>query len=179
MPDFIRAAIEAQGKLDPDEVEAQADALDLDALHAPVPVERRLPYKDDIDIPEPEQQTIDHHLHARTSDPEESHLAGAAVEQREGSTAAFTPGSHKHRILAEYDRADGALTDTQAWTRAGIGARSGAWHRCSDLLDAGAIEKVGTVTDAETGQEVRVCRVTAFGREVLAVLDTGKRVRPR
>ena len=33
MPDWVRAAIVAQGKVDPDEVERAAQAIDLDALN--------------------------------------------------------------------------------------------------------------------------------------------------
>ena len=36
MPDFIRKAIEAQGKYDPDEIEEIAAKIDLDAPEQPV-----------------------------------------------------------------------------------------------------------------------------------------------
>jgi len=50
IPDFLRRAMEAQGKVDPDEVAALAASIDLDEQEgpglAPVP-------------PEPEQETFD------------------------------------------------------------------------------------------------------------------------
>lgn len=120
----------------------------------------------------------DHGLEARTSDPLESHLSGAKMEAREGTTATFTPGKHKHLILRAYAAAGKPLTDTQAWRDgAGLDPRSGAWHRCSDMLDAGAIEQVDEVRDPETNNIVRRCQPTAYGLEVLAQLDAGKRVK--
>lgn len=211
LPDFIRAAIKAQGKFDPDEVAARAVAVaESGVLDAPEPAEPLQttieagpsreapsggdgPVLDDLGIPltlddladpdvaklvGPGGETVAeiHGLDARPTDPPESHAAAADVEAREGPTGVIRPGTHKHAILRVYGGAERPLTDTEAWTQAGIGARSGAWHRCSDLLDAGMIHRVGTVDDAETGKAVRTCAITTTGRSALVRLDAGRAV---
>ena len=124
-----------------------------------------------------EQEKEDHELRARLSDPPESQRSGASVETREGTTKSFTPHTHKHLILKVYARAGRPITDTEAWREAGVGYRSAAWHRCSDLLHAGAIVQVDTVRDTETKQEVRRCVITPRGEWVLGELDAGRAVR--
>jgi hypothetical protein len=119
----------------------------------------------------------DEHLRARVTDPVESHKAGAAVEKREGSVHSFNPNTQKHRILAVYANATEPLTDREAWTHAGIGSVSGAWHRCSDLLKAEAIKHVDTVTDPVSKKEVRRCIITPHGQWIAGELRAGRRVR--
>lgn len=90
----------------------------------------------------------------------------------------FTPKTHKHVILRAYVAAGKPLTDTQAWRDgAGLDPRSGAWHRCGDLLRAGAVEEVDEIHDPETKSIVRRMQPTDYGRSVLAQLDEGKRVK--
>jgi hypothetical protein len=130
--------------------------------------------RDGVAVPCPECTGDDHALRARRTDPEQSEKAGAEVQEREGSTGVVRPGTHKHRILSVYQRAEWPLTDYQAWTGAGLSVRSSAWHRCSDLLDAKLIHQVGVVEDPETKKEVRRCAITMLGREALRLLDAGK-----
>lgn len=191
MPEGLAALIRAQGKYDVEEIAARAAAVaESGLLDEPEVAEPRqttigedLPFNDagndlpdsllDPSLPSPNG----HGLDARSSDPAQSHAAGREVEEREGDTFTFTPDTHKARILAVYASAERPLTDTEAWTRAGISARSGAWHRCSDLLDAKAIRYRGSVADPETGSDVRVCAITLEGAEILARLDKGQTVR--
>lgn len=107
-------------------------------------------------------------IRARSTDPDTSHKASAEITAREGTTATIRPGSQKHKILMVYAVVyPRAITDTHAWQGANLSARSGAWHRCSDLLQAGYIEQVGTTIDHETNKEVRTCRITTSGLEIL------------
>lgn len=184
IPDFILKAMEAQGNVDPAEVAAKAAALiesgELDEPEKPAPSSPvHSPERVDdgqesllgVLAPPPAED-----LHARQSDPANSHSASDDVSGREGPTSMVNPGTHKHRILTVYGAAERPLTDTEAWTRAGISARSGAWHRCSDLLDAGAIRHVRDVRDIETGSMVRTCAITLAGQAALAKLENGKPV---
>lgn len=130
-------------------------------------------YSKPVLLPAPAK--TDHGLYARSTDPENSHLAATEIEEQEGTTATLTYGSQKHRILETYARMPRPITDTEAWNGAGIGPRSGAWHRCSDLLHAGAIKHVNDVIDLETNKLVRVCSITDMGKQALQRLLQGER----
>jgi hypothetical protein len=178
LPETLRRAMELRG-LDPDDVAAKATEIaESGVLDRPeaAPAPKPAPASTVDDGQESLLGVMDHPLAARTTDPGNSHAASDDVAAREGTTATLNPGTHKHRILTVYGAAERPLTDTEAWTRAGIDARSGAWHRCSDLLDAGAIRFVKDVTDAETGSSVRTCAITLAGSEALAKLERGKPV---
>ena len=71
--------------------------------------------------------------HARSTDPSTSSRAAEHV--------AYKVGSYKARLLAVYRANPDGLTDDEAGLLAGLPA--GAWKRCSDLRNEGAIEPVG------------------------------------
>jgi len=94
--------------------------------------------------------------HARTSDPDTSHLAAAAVNVTRQARA----------VLAAY--LDGAaLLDVEAYDLAGFPMANNRGQRCSDLRRSGFIERTGTRRRTPNGQLAHECRITAAGRSYL------------
>lgn len=97
---------------------------------------------------------------ARQSDPVTSTEAARAVALRAGTQAA--------RIAVAY-RDNGDLIDDEAGQLAGLG-HAGYWKRCSDLRRAGIIEPTGETRPGRSGEQQRVCGLTALGRTLTANL---------
>ena len=95
---------------------------------------------------------------ARRNDPNTS--KSAARRLRSGTQLA--------RLAVVYRNSEG-LTDDEAGTLAGL-AQSGYWKRCSDLRKANIIEPTGDTRAGRSGEQQRVCRLTAFGLLVTANL---------
>lgn len=92
---------------------------------------------------------------ARNSDPLTSHKGVEDVRWR--------AHSQKLALLRVY-ATQKDCTDEEAGVLTGL---SGAWKRCSDLRDIGAIEPTGALRLASSGSEVMVCQITSVGRMLL------------
>lgn len=90
---------------------------------------------------------------ARQSDPSTSHDGIRTVSLRAGTQAA--------RLARAY-RDAGELTDDEAGQIAGL-RDAGYWKRCSDLRRAGIIEPTGETRPGRSGEQQRICRLTALG----------------
>jgi hypothetical protein len=120
----------------------------------------------------------DRAIRARKTDPSTSHEASKMIEAREGTSAVFTPGSQKHRVLSSYAKQGRPLTDFQAAKYAGLGPRTCGWKRCGECRDAGVIDEVEVkVIDAQTNALVMRNMINELGIKVVARLDAGEVVR--
>ena len=97
---------------------------------------------------------------SRRRDPETSTAAARSVTLRAGTQAA--------RLAVAY-REHGELTDDEAGVLAGL-TTAGYWKRCSDLRRANVIEPTGETRPGRSGERQRVCRLTALGAALVAVL---------
>jgi len=89
----------------------------------------------------------------RRRDPATSHTAAARLR----------PNTQLARLAVAY-RDGGDLTDDEAGTLSGLRqAGAGYWKRCSDLRKANIIEPTGETRPGASGEQQRVCRLTAFG----------------
>ena len=97
---------------------------------------------------------------ARRRDPATSQAAATRLR----------PNTQLARLAVAY-RDGGNLTDDEAGTLSGLRQQgAGYWKRCSDLRKAGIIEATGDTRPGASGEQQRVCRLTAFGLLVTANL---------
>lgn len=89
---------------------------------------------------------------ARDDDPDTSHESAARLTSR---TRVM------RKLLAVYVAAELPLTDELAAARAGV---EGGWKRCSDLRNAGLIERVEGDGLSSAGRRVMRCQATYAGR---------------
>lgn len=108
---------------------------------------------------------VAHTIPARSSDPETSHAATAAITVRANTQRAYLLAAFVH-----YDH-DLGLTDEEACHRApDVSLGSEYAKRCSELREAGLIAPTGAVRRGASGMARIVSRVTPAGRRVLAAL---------
>lgn len=91
----------------------------------------------------------------RQKDPDTSKAGAKSVSLRAGTQMA--------RLAIAY-RNHGDMTDDEAGEVSGLRAEgAGYWKRCSDLRKAGIVEPTGDTREGRSGEQQRVCRLTAFG----------------
>ncbi|HEU4687327.1 MAG TPA: DEAD/DEAH box helicase [Vicinamibacterales bacterium] len=98
--------------------------------------------------------------HARSSDPDTSYEAIPVNVTLQGFI-----------VLQSY-RSGQALLDHDAYQRAGFGPNARDGQRCSDLRQAGYIERTGERAKTPSGKSGYLCRITPRG---LAYLESGDR----
>jgi hypothetical protein len=105
---------------------------------------------------------------SRSTDPETSHRAAAAIEVK--------AGTHRAKLLqafsqiAVYGRYDGTATDEEAASLADLLHAEYA-KRCSELREAGMIEQLpGVVRKGRAGVDRLVCQITPKGVAVVKAL---------
>lgn len=94
----------------------------------------------------------DPRAHARRGDPSTSHQAAAQVNVSDQA----------RRVLFAYASGQ-ALLDVEAYRRAGYTSASGLHQRCSDLRQAGLIERTGQKAQTPSGRLGYLCRITEVG----------------
>ena len=100
------------------------------------------------------------HQMARKDDPSTSHAAARVAK--------FNAGSQKHSLLVAYATNDEGLTDEQAASASNL-LHVGFWKRCSELRNAGYIERTGDVRVASSGMAQDVCRITEAGMMAISI----------
>lgn len=94
---------------------------------------------------------------ARTTDPQTSHRAAAAITLRAGTQRAL--------LLQSFVRAGEGLTDEEAMERAvGVSPSSEYAKRCSELREAGWISPTGQTRKGNSGQDRIVSEITDAGQ---------------
>lgn len=96
------------------------------------------------------------HTHARSRDPATSHEAAASVDIT----------AQALRVLRAY-LCDRPLLDHDAYRLAGFTENRFCHQRCSDLRQAGYIERTGERGRTPSGKSGYLCRITPAGRKYL------------
>lgn len=97
---------------------------------------------------------------ARRDDPSTSRKAARVAK--------FNAGSQKYRLLVEYARRDDGLTDEEAASACDL-LHVGFWKRCSELRNAGYVERTGETRIASSGAAQDVCRITEAGLMAISI----------
>lgn len=100
------------------------------------------------------------HTMARRDDPSTSHKAARVAK--------FNAGSQKYMLLTAYARNEHGLTDEEAAQISDL-LHVGFWKRCSELRNAGYIERTGETRIASSGAPQDVCRITEGGMMAISI----------
>lgn len=100
---------------------------------------------------------LDPHTHARTSDPETSHIAAEVLSDKT---------TMMRRLLGAF--VDHPRTAEEAAKICGYTAEDGPWRRVSDLTNAGLIYPTGQIRSGSSNRPQAVHAITLEGEEVLA-----------
>lgn len=102
---------------------------------------------------------------ARTSDPETSHRAAAAIKLRAGTQRTILLQS----FALDWSAGGNGLTDEEAMERTeGVSASSEYAKRCSELREAGWIAPTGAHRKGNSGADRIVSQLTELGRAALS-----------
>jgi hypothetical protein len=101
--------------------------------------------------------------HARITDPLTSHEAADSVNI----------SLQAKLVLRAYSRGQ-PLLDHDAYRLAGFPPGRTSHQRCSDLRDAGFIERTGERGRTPSGKAGYLCKITAKGIDYLIALDRGE-----
>lgn len=171
IPEFLRRAMEAQGKVDPDAPEfAEAVAVAAEEIErpepTPAPTSEEATPPAETDIPEPPSlldplPDPDENRLGRFSDPA---VSGAPETQRQAAVLVYPEtGSQRRRVLdAIVDAADDGMTDDEL--ERGLGLRhQTASARRNELAADGWIEDSGRRRPTSSGRDAAVWILTEAG----------------